>query len=72
MAITGEKFVEWLDKELEPLRQEVASSPYYDAWCSGKLNKEQIFELMKQRLRISENLRSLPLGLPSARTPRRV
>jgi pyrroloquinoline quinone (PQQ) biosynthesis protein C len=49
MAMSGAQFVEWLDKELEPLRQEAAASPYYDAWCSGKLSKEQLFELMKQR-----------------------
>lgn len=49
MVMSGEKFVDWLDKELEPLRQEAASSPYYDAWCSGELSKAQIFELMKQR-----------------------
>lgn len=48
MAMSGEEFVKWLDAELEPLRQEAASSPYYDAWCSGQLSKEQLFELMKQ------------------------
>jgi pyrroloquinoline quinone (PQQ) biosynthesis protein C len=49
MPMSGEEFVEWLDRELEPLRREAASSPYFDAWCSGKLSKEQVFELMKQR-----------------------
>ncbi len=48
MTMSGEAFVEWLDQELEPLRQEAASSPYYDAWYSGQLSKEQLFELMKQ------------------------
>jgi len=43
MPMSGEQFVEWLDKELEPLRQEITASPYYDAWCSGKLSKEQVF-----------------------------
>jgi hypothetical protein len=49
MPMTGEEFVEWLDRELEPLRREAAASPYFDIWCSGKLSKEQVFELMKQR-----------------------
>ena len=49
MPMSGEEFVEWLDRELEPLRREAASSLYFDAWCSGKLSKEQVFELMKQR-----------------------
>lgn len=49
MAMSGEEFVAWLDRELEPLRQQAAVSPYYDAWCSGQLSKEQVFELMKQR-----------------------
>ena len=49
MAMSGEQFVEWLDRELEPLRREVSSSIYFEAWCSGKLSKEQVFELMKQR-----------------------
>ena len=49
MTMTGEEFVEWLDCELEPLRAQAAASPYYDAWCSGKLSKNQVFELIKQR-----------------------
>ena len=49
MPMSGEEFVEWLDRELEPLRREAASSLYFDAWCSGKLSKKQVFELMKQR-----------------------
>ncbi len=49
MAMSGEQFVEWLDRELEPLRREASSSIYFEAWCSGKLSKEQVFELMKQR-----------------------
>ena len=49
MSMSGEEFVEWLDGELEPLRREAASSLYFDAWCSGKLSQEQVFELMKQR-----------------------
>jgi pyrroloquinoline quinone (PQQ) biosynthesis protein C len=49
MPMSGEEFVEWLDRELEPLRREAASSLYFDAWCSGDLSKEQVFELMKQR-----------------------
>ena len=49
MAMSGEEFVEWLDRELELLREEAAASPYYDAWCSGRLSKVQVFELMKQR-----------------------
>ena len=63
MAMTGEKFVEWLDIELEPLRKEVAASPYYDAGCSGKLSKEQIFELMKAALMLTSGriLQSSPL-----------
>jgi hypothetical protein len=38
MATSGEEFVQWLDRELEPLRREASASPYFDAWCSGKLN----------------------------------
>ena len=30
MSMSGEQFVEWLDKELEPLRREIIASPYYD------------------------------------------
>jgi len=37
MPMSGDEFVEWLDRELEPLRREASSSPYFDAWCSGKL-----------------------------------
>ena len=48
MPMSGYQFVEWLDHELEPLRREVIASPYYDAWCSGKLNKEQLFQIMGQ------------------------
>ena len=46
MPMSGEQFVEWLDQELEPLRREVIASPYYDAWCSGKLSQEQLFQVM--------------------------
>src|SRR6266436_5442109 len=49
MPMSGEEFVEWLDRELEPLRREATWSLYFDAWCSGDLSKEQVFELMKQR-----------------------
>jgi pyrroloquinoline quinone (PQQ) biosynthesis protein C len=49
MAMSGEQFVEWLDRELEPFRRKASASIYFDAWCSGKLSKEQVFELMKQR-----------------------
>ena len=49
MAMSGEQFVEWLDSELEPFRREASASIYFEAWCSGKLSKEQVFELMKQR-----------------------
>lgn len=49
MVMSPEEFVEWLDRELEPLRREASASIYFDAWCSGKLSKEQVFELMKQR-----------------------
>jgi pyrroloquinoline quinone (PQQ) biosynthesis protein C len=49
MAMSGEQFVDWLDRELEPFRREASASIYFDAWCSGKLSKEQVFELMKQR-----------------------
>jgi hypothetical protein len=31
MPMSGEEFVEWLDRELEPLRREAASSLYFDA-----------------------------------------
>ena len=48
MAMSGDEFVEWLDQELEPLRREIIASPYYDAWCSGKLNQEQLFQVMAQ------------------------
>ena len=48
MAMSGDEFVEWLDRELEPLRREVIASPYYDGWCSGKLSKEQLFQIMGQ------------------------
>src|SRR5713226_100314 len=48
MAMSGEQFVEWLDRELEPLRQEITASPYYDAWCGGKLSQEQLFQIMSQ------------------------
>jgi pimeloyl-ACP methyl ester carboxylesterase len=48
MPMSGGEFVEWLDRELEPLRQEITASPYYDAWCSGKLSKEQVFQIMSQ------------------------
>ena len=49
MEMSGKEFVEWLDRELEPLRQEAVASPYFDAWCSGKLSKDQVFELIKQQ-----------------------
>jgi pyrroloquinoline quinone (PQQ) biosynthesis protein C len=49
MPMSGDEFVEWLDGELEPLRREASASLYFEAWCGGKLSKEQIFELMKQR-----------------------
>jgi pyrroloquinoline quinone (PQQ) biosynthesis protein C len=49
MPISGDAFVEWLDRELEPFRREASASIYFEAWCSGKLSKEQVFELMKQR-----------------------
>jgi pyrroloquinoline quinone (PQQ) biosynthesis protein C len=49
MPMSGERFVEWLDQELEPLRREASASIYFDAWCSGRLSKDQVFELMKQR-----------------------
>jgi len=49
MTMNSEEFVLWLDHELEPLRKEAAASPYFTAWCSGKLTKDQLFELMKQR-----------------------
>lgn len=49
MPMSGDEFVEWLDRELEPLRREASASIYFEAWCSGKLSKEQVFELMKQR-----------------------
>jgi pimeloyl-ACP methyl ester carboxylesterase len=48
MPMSGGEFVEWLDRELEPLRQEITASRYYDAWCSGKLSKEQVFQIMSQ------------------------
>ena len=48
MPMSGHEFVEWLDHELEPLRREVIASPYYEAWCSGKLSKEQLFQIMGQ------------------------
>lgn len=48
MSMSGEQFVEWLDKELEPLRREITASPYYDSWCGGKLSKEQVFQIMSQ------------------------
>ena len=48
MAMSGEQFMEWLDRELEPVRKEITASPYYDAWCSGKLSKEQVFQIMSQ------------------------
>jgi len=48
MAMSGEQFVEWLDRELEPLRAETIRSPYYDAWCSGQLSKEQLFQIISQ------------------------
>jgi pimeloyl-ACP methyl ester carboxylesterase len=48
MPMSGGEFIEWLDRELEPLRQEITASPYYDAWCSGKLSKEQVFQIMSQ------------------------
>jgi pyrroloquinoline quinone (PQQ) biosynthesis protein C len=46
--MSGGEFVEWLDHELEPLRREVIASPYYDAWCSGTLDREQLFQIMGQ------------------------
>lgn len=49
MALSGNDFIEWLDRELEPLRREASGSIYFDSWCSGKLSIEQVFELMKQR-----------------------
>jgi hypothetical protein len=49
MPMSGDEFVEWLDGELEPLRREASASLYFEAWCGGKLSKEQVFELMKQR-----------------------
>ena len=66
MAMSGEEFVKWLDLELEPLRREAAASPYFDAWCSGKLSKDQVFELMKQRYAY---LREMP-SIVSAWIPR--
>ena len=48
MTMSGDQFVEWLDQELEPLRREIIASPYYDAWCSGKLSNEQVFQVMSQ------------------------
>ncbi|MBM4263190.1 MAG: hypothetical protein FJ145_17390 [Deltaproteobacteria bacterium] len=48
MALSGDQYVEWLDRELEPLRRETLASPFYDAWCSGKLSKEQLFQIMGQ------------------------
>ncbi len=48
MAMYGQEFADWLDRELEPVREETANSPYYDAWYSGQLSKDQLFELMKQ------------------------
>jgi pyrroloquinoline quinone (PQQ) biosynthesis protein C len=49
MPMSGDEFVERLDRELEPLRREASTSIYFDSWCSGKLSIEQVFELMKQR-----------------------
>jgi pyrroloquinoline quinone (PQQ) biosynthesis protein C len=49
MPMSGDAFVDWLDRELEPFRREASASIYFGAWCSGKLSKQQIFELMKQR-----------------------
>jgi pyrroloquinoline quinone (PQQ) biosynthesis protein C len=46
--MSGDEFVEWLDRDLEPLRREVIASPYYDAWCSGQLSQEQLFQIMGQ------------------------
>jgi pyrroloquinoline quinone (PQQ) biosynthesis protein C len=49
MSMSGEQFVEWLDRELEPFRRQAAASIYFETWCSGKLSNDQVFELMKQR-----------------------
>lgn len=49
MAMSAEQFVEWLDDELEPFRREASASIYFESWCSGKLSKGQVFELMRQR-----------------------
>ena len=48
MSISGKEFVERLDRELEPLGKQVTASPYYDTWCSGKLNQEQLFQILSQ------------------------
>jgi len=31
MAMSGEQFVEWLDRELEPFRREASASIYFEA-----------------------------------------
>ena len=49
MTMSSDEFVGWLDKELEPLRREASASPYFETWCSGRLTKDQLFDLMKQR-----------------------
>jgi hypothetical protein len=38
MALSGDEFIEWLDRELEPFRREASGSIYFDSWCSGKLS----------------------------------
>ena len=32
MPMSGDEFVEWLDRELEPLRREASASIYFEAW----------------------------------------
>ena len=52
MPMSGDEFVEWLDRELEPLRREASASIYFDSWCSGKLSDRTSFRIDEAALRL--------------------
>jgi pyrroloquinoline quinone (PQQ) biosynthesis protein C len=47
--MNSKQYVEWLDKELEPLRWDIVNSEYVQTMITGGYNMRQFIELMKQR-----------------------
>jgi pyrroloquinoline quinone (PQQ) biosynthesis protein C len=56
MAMSGKEYVEWLDRELEPRRVALVSSPLVRAWCNGEVSRAGQLEIMKQFYCLARNV----------------